>query len=30
MLATFRVVLHYVRPDNYHMFMSYGVIDLHT
>ena len=26
MLATFRVALHYVRPDNYHVFMSCDVV----
>ena len=26
MLVTFRVALHYVRPDNYHVFMSWDVV----
>ena len=26
MLVTFRVALHYVRPDNYHVFMSCDVV----
>ena len=25
---TFRVALHYVRPDNYHVFMSCDVVEL--
>ena len=28
MLVTFRVALHYVRPDNYHVFMSSEVVEL--
>ena len=28
MLVTFRVALHYVRPDNYHVFMSCDVVEL--
>ena len=26
MLVTFRVALHYVPPDNYHVFMSCDVV----
>ena len=28
MLVTSRVALHYIRPDNYHVFMSCNVIEL--
>ena len=28
MVATFRVVLYYVGPDNYHVFMSCDVVEL--
>ena len=28
MLVTFRVALHYVRLDNYHVFMSCDVVEL--
>ena len=28
MLATFRVALHYIRPDNHHVFMSCDVVEL--
>ena len=28
MLVTFRVALHYVCPDNYHVFMSCDVVEL--
>ena len=28
MLVTFLVALHYVRPDNYHVFRSCDVVEL--
>ena len=28
MLVTFRVALHYVRPDSYHVFMSCDIAEL--
>ena len=28
MLVTFRVALHYIRPDNHHVFMSCDVVEL--
>ena len=27
MLVTFQVVLHYIRPDNYHVFMSCDIVE---
>ena len=28
MLVTFRVALHHIRPDNYHVFMPCDVVEL--